>query len=1074
MPKYRTKPRNGSAASASNRLTSALRLSLASGLAVASGLAIPASTYAQAAATGIVTGRVQNAASGKYLNNARVTVVGTQVQGFTDEYGEFQLNDVPAGSYKLKIFYTGLDAKEVDINVRAGEILAKDITLTSVDAYGTADDTVQLEAFVVNQGKEREAAALAINEQRFAGNIKSVVSTDAFGDIAEGNVGEFLKYIPGITIDYVAADARSAGLNGLDPTFTTVSFNGNRLASAASGGTNRTFEFESATISSASRIEVTKLPTPEQSAEGLAGSINLVPKNAFEYAKAKLTVNGYLGMHSEEFHLHKSGGIGNEKAYKALPNLSFNYVNPLTKNLGFTISGQSSNQFTDQHRTAPTWNWGQGGGSVTNPVMTNYTLQDGPKISFREGLSGRVDWRFAPGHTISVSAGTNYYSSEFNNRNINWITNITSTMKLPDGTIVPLEPLPSSSSVTVTNGALGSHSPTYTQSTTGRANVTQGQSFRKKITVTNNVDLNYKFKTRLWEGEGSLYTSKSRGEYPLQNFESMVVRMVNPDSTSATNTNVTVRMESDGSPFPHPDRLLSYGTAGTPVDAFDLSNYYVASARIRPLKGTDSFTGISGKLKRDLDFLPFYSSLKIGGEIRQQVRDVHAWQQDMDFVGINGSKSAAPFLDTSYLGEDNGFGFSNIGWASPYIAWDMYQADPSIFVSSTSQLINARKFYLQNSQRIQETVSALFIQHELKLVNNRLNVVYGVRYEKTKDEGEGLLTSNAPDGKVDTLDEVNDYWSERAKTTTKDYDGYYPSINANFSITDDTIVRAGFAKTFGRPNFGSIIPLTRYNETAATVNDGIGNIDPYDANVRNPGLKPYGAKNYDLTVEHYLPKAGLISARGFIKDIDNFFYSLKRDLIMEDFTYYGIPTEYAAAMIAGGGQISTTVNSADSARLSGIELTYRIAQLPYIPVSFGRAGFFVSYTNQHTSGAGARNFTNFAPRLANARLDYHIGKLSATVGWNYTSERRTSDLTGANVGGAINGFSSYIPERSTIDVSADYQIDKRWSVFANARNVFNEANSIVENVSDLSPAYSEVGRYEEYGVLINLGVKAAF
>ena len=1046
MPKYRTKPRNGSATSASNRLTSALRLSLASGLAVASGLAIPASTYAQAAATGIVTGRVQNAASGKYLNNARVTVVGTQVQGFTDEYGEFQLNDVPTGSYKLKVFYTGLDAKEVDIDVRAGEILAKDITLTSVDAYGNADDTVQLEAFVVNQGKEREAAALAINEQRFAGNIKSVVSTDAFGDIAEGNVGEFLKYIPGITIDYVAADARSAGLNGLDPTFTTVSFNGNRLASAASGGTNRTFEFESATISSASRIEVTKLPTPEQSAEGLAGSINLVPKNAFEYAKAKLTVNAYMGMHSEEFHLHKSGGIGNEKSYKALPNLSFNYVNPLTKNLGFTISGQSSNQFTDQHRTAPTWNWGQGGGSVTNPIMTNYTLQDGPKISFREGLSGRVDWRFAPGHTISLTAGTNYYSSEFNNRNINWATSTT----------------------------VVAHGPTYTESGVGNGTVTQGQSFRKKITVTNNVDLNYKFKTRLWEGESSLYTSKSRGEYPLQNFESMSVRLVNPDGASATDTKLIVRMESDGSPFPHPDRLLSYGTAGTPVDAFDLSNYYVASARIRPLKGTDSFTGISGKLKRDLDFLPFYSSLKIGGEIRQQVRDVHAWQQDMDFQGINGSKNAAPFLDTAYLGEDNGFGFSNIPWASPYVAWDMYQADQSLFVSSNSQLISARKFYLQNSQRIQETVSAFFIQHELKLVNNRLNIVYGVRYEKTEDEGEGLLANLSPDGKVDTLGEIDDYWSERAKTSKKKYDGYYPSINANFSITEDTIVRAGFAKTFGRPNFGSIIPLVRYNDTNQLVNDGIGNIDPYDATVRNPGLKPYGAKNYDLTVEHYLPKAGLVSARGFIKDIDNFFYSLKRDITMEDFIYYDIPTDHAAEMISGGGQISTTINSVDSARLSGIELTYRIAQLPYIPVSFGRAGFFVSYTNQHTSGAGARNFTNFAPRLANARVDYHIGKFSATVGWNYTSERRTSDLTGSNVGGAINGFSSYIPERSTIDVSADYQISKRWTIFANARNVFNEANSIVENVSDLSPAYSEIGRYEEYGVLINLGVKAAF
>ncbi|WP_175414704.1 TonB-dependent receptor domain-containing protein [Nibricoccus aquaticus] len=1068
MPKYRTQPSNVSAVSASNRLTRTLRLSLATCLATAT-VAIPASTYAQeaAATSGTITGRVQNAASGKYLGNARVDVVGTQIQGFTDEYGEFQLNDVPVGSYKLKVFYTGLDSKEVSVEVRAGEILAKEITLTSADAYGTGDDTVKLEAFVVSSAREREAAALAINEQRFAGNIKSVVSTEAFGEIAEGNVGEFMKYIPGITIDYVAADARSAGLNGLDASFTTVSFNGNRLASAASGGVGRTFEFESATISSASRIEVTKLPTPETSAEGLAGSINLVPKNAFEHAKEKLSINAYLGMHNEELSFRKEGGIGGEKQFFSLPNLSFSYVNPLSKTLGFTISGQSSNQFTDQHRTAPTWNWGQGGGSVTNPIMTGYTLQDGPKISYREGLSGRIDWKFLPGHVISFSAGTNYYATEFNNRNINFT--------------------PGTTTATFVQGGTGnSFGPSFTQSASGQGAVTHGQSFRDKATVTNNFDITYRFKGRLWEVDSSLYASNSRGWYPLKTFESLNVSMVNPDTATsvlvtnnttnvtALQTRVNVRYESDGSPFPAPDRFFVTGTNGTVIDPFKLSSYRVNSARIRPQKGEDTFSGVNFKVKRHLDFLPFYSSIKVGGEIREQIRNVRAWQEDLNFTATD--KNAAQFLDRNYNNADNGFGFSNIEWPDPYAAWAAYQANPALFVANTGQQEAARRFYLQNSQYITETVTSGFIQQDVKLIDNRLSLVYGVRYEKTEDEGKGLKIN----GQGNNLANIAANWRERGQNVTKDYDGYYPSINSSFTLTENTIIRAGYAKSFGRPNFVNIIPLTRVNDTNAVENDSIGNINAYTALVRNTGLKPYEADNYDVTVEHYLPKAGLASVRGFVKDVTGFFVDSKRSITSADIAAFNIEAAEGATLLANSGQIETTENASKPARLAGFELTYRIAELPYIPASIGKLGFYASYTRQRTTGAGQDEFTQFARELGNARLNYSKGNFQSAIGVNYTTRRKVtkgylgSTTSNDRYGTANNLFVEFIPRRIVIDVSADYRLDKRWSLFANVRNITNEANSIQEVYNDFSPDYSHVNRFEQYGVLINVGVKAEF
>ena len=111
------------------------------------------------------------------------------------------------------------------------------------------DTVVTLEKFVVSN--EREGNAKAIMEQRAALNFKSVVASDNFGDVTGGNIGEFMKYMPGVVMDYVDADARAVRISGLDPKYAGVSVDGMRMATAASasfGGTSRQFEFEQASI----------------------------------------------------------------------------------------------------------------------------------------------------------------------------------------------------------------------------------------------------------------------------------------------------------------------------------------------------------------------------------------------------------------------------------------------------------------------------------------------------------------------------------------------------------------------------------------------------------------------------------------------------------------------------------------------------------------------------------------------------------------------------------------------------------------------------------------------------------
>ena len=69
-------------------------------LAVFAAFVFPAALHAQPA-TGVIEGRVFNAATSSALANARVTLEGTNREVITDEAGSYRLPGVPAGEARL-------------------------------------------------------------------------------------------------------------------------------------------------------------------------------------------------------------------------------------------------------------------------------------------------------------------------------------------------------------------------------------------------------------------------------------------------------------------------------------------------------------------------------------------------------------------------------------------------------------------------------------------------------------------------------------------------------------------------------------------------------------------------------------------------------------------------------------------------------------------------------------------------------------------------------------------------------------------------------------------------------------
>jgi iron complex outermembrane recepter protein len=174
------------------------------------------------------------------------------------------------------VSYTGLDSKELSVLVQPGRTTTQEIGLTS--------GVYEMETFVVADAREGQAAAITL--PRVAPNVKSIVATDAFGNIADGNIAEFAKRLPGVAADYAQLEAQRLIIRGMSPDLNTVTFDGTSVPIASNN--TRGVSINEFPIRLIEMIEVTKSPTPNMDGDSIGGNVNLKPKSVFDRAEPRL------------------------------------------------------------------------------------------------------------------------------------------------------------------------------------------------------------------------------------------------------------------------------------------------------------------------------------------------------------------------------------------------------------------------------------------------------------------------------------------------------------------------------------------------------------------------------------------------------------------------------------------------------------------------------------------------------------------------------------------------------------------------------------------------------------------
>ena len=1010
---------------------------------------------AAAAATGSITGRVQNTDTGQYVNNARVSLRGTGLSTLSDETGTFRLSTVPAGEVILEIFYTGLDSLRVPLTLVPGEVLERDFGLNR-PSRPAADGIVKLQSFVTAASREMDGAAIAINEQRFAPNMVTVVAADEFGLVPDGNVGEFLKLLPGITMSYRGGDPREVSIDGVSSDNVPVTVAGMSLATPEVSGTGRNVELNSVSINSMSRVEVVFSPTPESPGSALAGSVNMVPRSAFERSKPLFSATTYVIMRDDARDFNRTPGPRARATRKVQPGFEFSWVMPVNRNFGFTLTAGASSQYSSEPIMQNTW---RGIGAATNGTTLPDTTPDRPYLSdflYRDSTVGRdrtsfgatVDYRLGRADRLSLSFQYGTFHSFYNQRNF-----------------------------TYSVGAVGAanFSPTFTRGNLGAGEIRQAESPRDRLSRTIMPSLIYRHDGPIWKAEAglgfSLATNRFR-DIDKGYFASLLARR----------TGVTVSFE-DNTDL-RPGRItVTDGATGAPVDPSNLSDYALTTAGSSLGKSVSRHRTAFVNARRDFNWR-WPVGLKAGLDARQSLSDYRTNNTALTYVGADGRPSTTPtgtsddmaggVVDQGIAQRSGPYGFPKMQWVSPEALYALYTAKPTYFTADQNAQYRS---LISNSKHSEELVSSAYLRGDLRLFGSRLRLSGGARTEQTNINAEGPLTDptrnfrrdaagNAIRGAnglpltlaSDALTISKLTFIDRGLNARKEYLRLLPSVNGSYNIRENLIARAAYYESLGRPNFNQYsggITLPDLESPPSNTNR---------ITVNNVNIKAWQAKSVKLALEYYFTRVGQVSVTVFRRDFENFFGSTVFDATPEFLGNYGLdPTDYDPYQVATQHNLSTRV------RIEGANLNYR-QSLTFLPLWARGVQFFANGSTQRATGDGSGNFTGYVPRSGNWGFSLTRPSYSVRLNWNYVGRQRRAAVTGRSIEAGTYNWGA---KKSYIDVSGERVIWRTVSVFANLRNI-NAPSDDLEIAGPNTPVANKLRQRQDFGSLWTVGLKGTF
>ncbi len=964
--------------------------------------------------TGSITGRIYNPATQEYVRNAEVSIPGTHLVTYSADDGTYTITGVPAGAVTVSVMYTGYETSTAQLNVTAGMPATRDFELRgSVYLPGATPAApgavVKLTEFVVSS--EREGNAKAIMEQRAAVNFKSVVASDNFGDLTGGTVGEFIKYLPGVVMDYVDSDARSARISGLDPRYASVSVDGMTMASAPSatfGGDTRQFEFEQASINGIEAIELSKTTTASMDADSPAGRINMRSRSAFDRKGREITATLSITGNEYSWSLKKTPGPYEGDDYKIRPGFIFTYAESFKQRFGVQLTLGANTVATEQSGVTHTFNYATPG----RPLITTIAFRDAPKLSNRASFNLTTDYKLSPRLSLSLRTSGSNFDDGTNNRALSFIVN-------------PAQ-ITAGSTLTDITASATANANTRVQFTTSRRN-------KVNDTITYIPKVEYKQGDFNLTASGGYSRSRTAYEQLSEGYFQAVTSRI---------TRMSWRAQRSGLREGDWNLTQLSGLPWNDPQSFNRADAFTNNANATPQAARNQLW--IGYLDAKKTFTVLGLPIQLGAGLKSKL-SVYDLEKNgalqYTYVGAAGSMIAPttvlPTVTRYPYDPKVGGNVSTLGipLTDPYTTADLFKANPTHF---TPNLLQNHINQNYSSRSVKEQIDAAYVEANSRWRDLRFNL--GVRQERTRTIGRSidLVPSSvvqAAGYTPGTLPFI-DYQYRYGKRSSKygDYDNTFLSGGTRWAITRNLNVQVAGSQSIARPGYGALAGVIEINDAAQTIR------------VPNPTLKPETSDKYFASLQYFLEPAGTISVSGFRLFVENM--GERNQSITAAEAGYADDPEYAGYTFLRNG------NSDERRRIDGVEIEYS-QQLVFLPRAFRGFSVFGSLTRTRADARVAEH----VPKSANGGIRYGNHKFNAQLRTTWSAARFNSET-------ATEELWQY--ERIMFDFSGGYKLSPRYEITISGRNILNSPIAVYSNEPGLLRSINR------YGAAWTIGVRGRF
>ena len=684
-----------------------------------------------------------------------------------------------------------------------------------VNTTETAEENIEVIQVTGIRRSLQESQSLKMSSS----SIVEAISAEDIGKLPDVSIAESLARLPGVSAQRLDGRANVISIRGLGPDFTTATLNGREQASV---NDNRGVEFDQYPSELLNRVVVYKTPDASVMAQAIGGTVDMQTISPLTHGEQTIA----MSLRGEMNDLGSLNSGSSDTGYRG----SISYIDQFADDTIGIALGYARMMSPNQEERWQAWGYPENdaGDSVlggAKPFVRSSELE-------RDGILAVFE--YAPNEKFT-SVVDIYY------------TKFTDDQRLR-GIEIP--------AAWGTNGGV-------TSTTTEDGLVTQGTINGAEVVIRN--DVNKRDAESLSIGWNNKFTINDNWSVEADIALSKAERTdIGMESYTGTGRGTGVGAVDD----------LGFNYNGNGGYNFTHDLNYADPNVIKlgdplgwgsPL-GANTQDGFINKPEIDDELKSFRLSAEYvfdDGAVRSVEFGVNRTNGDkskldkgyyLTLAGYDGSDDYLETVPEQYLLSPTSLDFFGMGDVLSYDSLAFYN-DGGYTETDVADVDLSRA---TNSWAVSEEVSTFYVKTNLE------SELFG--FPLTGNVGiQAVHTDQSSDGTVATVE--NGVVTLTPRTAGDSYLEWLPSMNLGFEVADGQMLRFAAARTLTRARMDKMNANVNfsYNQNP---NDGVN----WSGGAGNPELRPWLARQYDISYENYFSDQGYFSVAVFYKDLENYVY----------------------------------------------------------------------------------------------------------------------------------------------------------------------------------------------------------